>query len=459
MQPARPRLNGTNQASSNAEALKGHQVHALHSGTLVCCGSGAVKRACVARRATQEPSAKTARTSSINSPCGAQSRDTPSSPSSARILRPQHFKQGELALESVDSGASTKDTAQTAQLQRDPKAAGIKAACARSPLSKVTAHAFHLALKHIAGAQDAKAALQHTLLLPLLLPPEWLRGARQAPTALLLTGPPGTGKSSLMQAAAEAVGAACIFLSPSDVLSRYTGGSEGSLSRAFAQARAAAATSSCSVLCIDELDSIAPRRSACDAVAPARLVCQLLLELDTLAAAVGQQRGHRTVLLAATNRPEAIDPAVLRRMRVAAVPLPDTDQRASIVTASLQAGNTPHCITPEHARALATATQGCSGADVAAMVRYAAWLPLQEALASAAPGSGPTDSGDGEWPIEPPPVLPRHLTAAQTWFRTSQQAQGAVLNQAATVPRQAERDALSHSTEGAPNAACTAPCT
>ena len=181
----------------------------------------------------------------------------------------------------------------------------------------------------------------------------------EQPTGLLLTGPPGTGKTTVAKVlAAEA---ACSFypVSGADVTSRWVGESERLIARLFHRARDNAP----SIIFIDEIDAIASNRGELGAYD--RQLDQLLQEIDGMA---GQ---GNLLVIGASNRPDRIDPALLRGGRLSRtieIPLPDADSRLEILKL-LTAGMPLHAIDLEE---LALETEGFSGADLKGLCQQAA---------------------------------------------------------------------------------------
>jgi transitional endoplasmic reticulum ATPase len=179
------------------------------------------------------------------------------------------------------------------------------------------------------------------------------------PTGVLLTGPPGTGKTTVAKVlAAEAC---CSFypVSAADVTSRWVGESEQRIARLFRRARANAP----SIVFIDEIDAIGAQRGQLGAYD--RQIDQLLTEIDGM----GSARG--VLVIGATNRPQAIDPALTRGGRLSRtidIPLPDPDARLAILT-MLTKAMPLHGVDLEE---LALQTDGYSGADLKALCQQAA---------------------------------------------------------------------------------------
>ena len=237
------------------------------------------------------------------------------------------------------------------------------------------------------------------------LPPsaaDMARVGATPPGGVLLFGPPGTGKTALARAAACAAGRNFFAVKGPELLSAYVGDSEKAVASLFARARAAAPA----VVFFDELDGLAPARppdGAPDAGAAAcdRVVSQLLTELDG-----GRAAGGGVLVLAATNRPDALDTALLRpgrfdRCLYVGPPASDAD-RVAVLRAATR--HTP--LAPDvDLGSVAARTPGFTGADLAALARAACLAAVEEggdgadavtaahweaALAGAAPSPAPS---------------------------------------------------------------------
>ncbi|MEM8993635.1 MAG: AAA family ATPase, partial [Acidobacteriota bacterium] len=192
---------------------------------------------------------------------------------------------------------------------------------------------------------------------------------------ILLAGPPGVGKTLLAKALATEAGVSFLAVRGPQLLSRYVGDSEAAVREIFALARRAAPT----VVFFDEIDSVAPTRSADpagDGGVASRVLTQILTELD----GIDELRG--VMVLAATNRLDRLDPALLRPGRfdqVVELPLPDAASRRHIFAVHLS--DKPLAFEPDLPR-YAAESEGFSGADIAECCRIAALEALGRAIES-----------------------------------------------------------------------------
>ena len=196
--------------------------------------------------------------------------------------------------------------------------------------------------------------------------------AVRPPKGVLLTGAPGTGKTLVAKAVAAESGVNFISVKGPELLSKWVGESEKGLREIFKKARQAAP----SIVFFDEIDSIVPARGRGDGGGQVteRMVGQFLLEMD----GIDEMRG--VVILAATNRPELVDKALLRPGRfdyVIALPQPDEEARRSILGVHCRERRLSAEVDLD---AVAKATDGFSGADLEALCRRAATFAIRESI-------------------------------------------------------------------------------
>ncbi|XP_016952820.1 spastin isoform X1 [Drosophila biarmipes] len=221
----------------------------------------------------------------------------------------------------------------------------------------------------IAGQDVAKQALQEMVILPSVRP-ELFTGLRAPAKGLLLFGPPGNGKTLLARAVATECSATFLNISAASLTSKYVGDGEKLVRALFAVARHMQP----SIIFIDEVDSLLSERSSSEHEASRRLKTEFLVEFDGLP---GNPEGDRIVVLAATNRPQELDEAALRRFtKRVYVSLPDEQTRELLLNRLLQKQGSP--LDTEALRRLAKITDGYSGSDLTALAKDAALEPIRE---------------------------------------------------------------------------------
>src|SRR5256712_1995971 len=224
----------------------------------------------------------------------------------------------------------------------------------------------------IGGLEEVKRELQEAVEWPLRYPDLYTKLGHSMPKGLLMHGPSGTGKTLLAKAVATESEANFISVRGPELLSKWVGESERGIREIFRRARQAAPC----VVFFDEIDSVAPTRGmGGDSMVTERVVSQLLTELD------GIQSLSGVVVIAATNRADMIDPALLRPGRfdkIVFVPMPDKAARLRIL--EIHAKGKPMGPDVEFTK-IAEMTEGFSGADTSSVANTAVSLVLHEYLA------------------------------------------------------------------------------
>lgn len=224
----------------------------------------------------------------------------------------------------------------------------------------------------IGGLEEAIRLLRETIEYPLLHPEAFTEIGLSPPRGVVLHGPPGTGKTLLASAIARASGANLVTVNGPEIFSKWLGESEEHVRDAFQMARQSAPT----VVLLDQLDAMAPiRASGSSNPASERVVNQLLIELDGLRGAA------HIVVVAATNRLDIVDPALLRPGRLGLqvrVGLPDRDARLRILQIHLGPDVVEGPGWDDVLGRVADETEGLAGADLAAMCDHAKLLALRD---------------------------------------------------------------------------------
>jgi transitional endoplasmic reticulum ATPase len=222
----------------------------------------------------------------------------------------------------------------------------------------------------IGGLADIKQELQEAVEWPLKYQGAFTYADATPPKGILLYGPPGTGKTLMAKAAANESEANFISIKGPELLSKWVGESEKGVREIFRKARQAAPC----IIFFDEIDAIAPRRGGDfgDSHVTERLISQLLTELD------GLEILTNVIVIAATNRPDIIDAALLRPGRfdrLLYVPPPNRDSRIQIIKIHTRKKPLAEDVTIEE---LANHTDGYTGADIASLSSAAVMLALRE---------------------------------------------------------------------------------
>lgn len=285
-----------------------------------------------------------------------------------RLLPVLNLEEEKLPPETLDKLIVNHDDFQKALIEVTPS--GMREVFIENPDVK---------WEDVGGLEDVKRELQEAVEWPMKYPGLYDKLGHSMPRGILLHGPSGTGKTLLAKAVATQSEANFVSVRGPELLSKWVGESERGIREIFKRARQSAPC----VVFFDEIDSIAPIRGAGGETAVTeRVVSQLLTELD------GMENMHGVIVLAATNRADMIDPALLRPGRfdkIIQIPLPDKESRKSIL--KINAEKIPTISEesdPKHVDfdKLAEITDGLSGADTASIANTAVSLVIHEFLDS-----------------------------------------------------------------------------
>lgn len=241
----------------------------------------------------------------------------------------------------------------------------------------------------VGGLEDVKRELHETVQYPVEHAEKYIKFGMSPSKGVLFYGPPGCGKTMLAKAIANECGANFISIKGPELLTQWFGESEANVRELFDKARAA---SPC-ILMFDEMDSIAKTRGGGgggSSEAGDRVINQILTEID----GVGARKN--VFVIGATNRPDILDPAVIRPGRLDQliyIPLPDLKSRVAIFKAALRKAPVAPDVDIE---VLARSTHGFSGADISEICTSASKLAIREAILAAEERTQKIEAGEIE---------------------------------------------------------------
>jgi transitional endoplasmic reticulum ATPase len=238
-----------------------------------------------------------------------------------------------------------------------------------SAMREVLVEVPNITWEDVGGLADVKQELKEAVEWPLKFPEAFTTLGVKPPQGILLYGPPGTGKTLMAKAVAKQCEANFILVKGPELLSKWVGESEKAVRKVFKRARQTSPT----IIFFDEIDSLAPKRGmSTDSNVTERVVNQLLTEMD------GLEDLNNVVVIAATNRPDILDTALLRPGRfdrIILVPVPDFDARKAIFAVHTKSMPLGSDVSIDY---LAQKSEGYVGADIEAVCREAAIFVLRE---------------------------------------------------------------------------------
>ncbi|CAL1612798.1 unnamed protein product [Knipowitschia caucasica] len=226
----------------------------------------------------------------------------------------------------------------------------------------------------IGGLSDQLDVIRETIELPLKNPDLFSNYGIEPPRGVLLYGPPGTGKTMIARAIANEVGAHMTVINGPEIMSKFYGETEARLRQIFLEASQRRPA----IIFIDELDALCPKREGAQNEVEKRVVASLLTLMDGIGS---EEHSGQLLVLGATNRPHALDPALRRPGRFdkeLEVGVPGAAERADILHKLLCV--VPHDASMEELRRLAESAHGYVGADLAAVCKEAGLRALRRAL-------------------------------------------------------------------------------
>ncbi len=241
----------------------------------------------------------------------------------------------------------------------------------------------------IGGLEKLREELYFDIVMPILEPGKLIKIGIERAVGVLLYGPPGCGKTLLAKAIANEARSNFISVKGPELLNKYVGESEKAVRQLFIRAR----NSSPCIIFFDELDALCPKRSMDNNAATERVVNQLLTEMD------GLEDRKQIFIIAATNRPDIIDPAMLRPGRLDKlhyVSLPEASDRFSILKAVTR--NLPFEKDIDFKK-IAEKLEGFSGADLASLVRESQLHCVKRVVRASVGKDKENDNDDGDYKV------------------------------------------------------------
>jgi transitional endoplasmic reticulum ATPase len=223
----------------------------------------------------------------------------------------------------------------------------------------------------VAGLDNVKEEIKNKIIYPFQFPEQAKKFGIKTGGGMLLYGPPGTGKTYIAKAVAHEVKAVFFNIQPSDVMSKWVGESEQNIAKLFTEAR----QQTKSIIFIDEVEALIPKRKDSGSTIMQRVVPQILAEMEGM-----ESKKDNLLFIGATNEPWSIDHAALRPGRFDEkiyVPPPDLPARIKLFQLNLKGRLQTADIDPNK---LAELTEGYSGADIKQICLKAALIPFREVI-------------------------------------------------------------------------------
>ncbi|KAI0662110.1 AAA family ATPase [Cubamyces menziesii] len=269
----------------------------------------------------------------------------------------------------------------------------------------------------VGGLDKQIAQIRDLIEIPLTRPELFRQFGLKPPRGVLLHGPPGTGKTHLARAIAASTGSSVLIVNGPELSSAYHGETEARIRDVFTEAR----TRSPCIIVLDEVDAICPRREeGPGGEVEKRVVAQLLTLMDGMEEPGKDGSQGKVVVVATTNRPNAIDPALRRPGRFdreIEIGIPDAEARYHILHVLL--AKAPHSVAEDDLRSIAAKAHGYVGADLSAVVREAGTLAIKRWLASQPHPPTSPDAPASASPSSVPQLTYADLEAALPTVRPS----------------------------------------